>query len=107
MQILEQLQLQVFNPFYNLISFCWFCLFYQRQQIIKWRILLVIGLHFSLNSMPSFLETWQNFFQSCDIPANMGKKYANIFVAQRMKPDMLKDLGLKKSHNNLSIIIRL
>lgn len=45
--------------------------------------------------MANTVETWQNFFQSCDIPANMGKKYANIFVAQRMKPDMLKDLAKK------------
>lgn len=43
--------------------------------------------------MSTSIEKWKNFFESCDIPAEMGKKYAEIFVKQRMKADLLKELA--------------
>uniref|UniRef100_A0A915D880 SAM domain-containing protein n=1 Tax=Ditylenchus dipsaci TaxID=166011 RepID=A0A915D880_9BILA len=42
--------------------------------------------------MSTPVEAWENFFQSCDLPANVCKSYAQRFVKERMQPYMLKEI---------------
>lgn len=39
-----------------------------------------------------FSEIWRKFFEACDLPTKIQNKYAETFTAQRIQPNMLKEL---------------
>lgn len=41
----------------------------------------------------SALDSWENFFRSCELPSNICRIYAKSFVKERIQPFMLKELG--------------